>query len=160
MTAAASGRTDRAERLIHATPETLWQAWADPVSLARWLPPTGMTGQIAALDLRPGGAFDMVLTYTDASAAPGKASADSDRVTARFTTVNAPHALAFDASFPSDDPAFSGTMRMTWRFDATPQGTRVSITADNVPPGISAADHQTGLTASLDHLAAFTQTRP
>ncbi len=55
--------------------------------------------------------------------------------------------------FASDDPAFAGTMTMTWAVQAVGGGTRVEITADDVPDGISADDHAAGLSSSLDNLA-------
>jgi hypothetical protein len=57
--------------------------------------------------------------------------------------------------FESNDSAFGGEMLLTWAFDAVPQGTRVTITADNVPPGITKADHDEGLRASLENLANY-----
>ena len=57
--------------------------------------------------------------------------------------------------FVADDPAFAGTMTMTWAVRAVAGGTRVDITADDVPDGISADDHQAGLRSSLDNLAGY-----
>jgi hypothetical protein len=54
----------------------------------------------------------------------------------------------------SDDPAFAGTMVMTWTITAVGAATRVDIAAEDVPDGISAADHAAGLTSSLANLAA------
>jgi len=51
--------------------------------------------------------------------------------------------------FVSDDPAYAGTMTMTWEVTAVDEETRVDITADDVPDGISAEDHAAGLTSSL-----------
>ena len=56
--------------------------------------------------------------------------------------------------FVSDDPAYAGTMTMTWEVTAVDAGTRVDIRADDVPDGISAEDHATGLASSLTKLAA------
>jgi hypothetical protein len=44
---------------------------------------------------------------------------------------------------------------MTWAVGPVERGTRVDITADDVPDGIAADDHAAGLTSSLDNLAAF-----
>jgi hypothetical protein len=57
--------------------------------------------------------------------------------------------------FVSDDPAFAGTMTMTW--DVVPDGdaTRVVITAADVPAGISPEDHTVGMQSSLANLAGF-----
>ena len=57
--------------------------------------------------------------------------------------------------FVSDDPAYAGTMTMTWEVTAVDAGARVDIRADNVPDGISADDHAAGLTSTLAKLAAY-----
>lgn len=53
----------------------------------------------------------------------------------------------------SDDPAFAGTMTMTWTVRSVDGGTLVEITADDVPDAISAEDHAAGLASSLENLA-------
>jgi hypothetical protein len=57
--------------------------------------------------------------------------------------------------FVSDDPAYAGTMTMTWEVTAVDAGARVEIRADDVPDGISAEDHAAGLASSLANLAAY-----
>src|SRR5215217_2616344 len=57
--------------------------------------------------------------------------------------------------FVSDDPRFAGTMTMSWAVSEVPDGTRVDIRADDVPDGISAEDHATGLRSSLANLARY-----
>jgi hypothetical protein len=46
-------------------------------------------------------------------------------------------------------------MIMTWSFDPTATGTRVTVTVENVPPGISKADHDIGLRSSLENLVKY-----
>jgi hypothetical protein len=48
-------------------------------------------------------------------------------------------------------------MTMTWEVTAVEGGTRVDITADDVPDGISADDHAAGLASSLANLAAHVE---
>ena len=48
-------------------------------------------------------------------------------------------------------------MTMTWAVAAVDGGTCVDITADDVPDGISADDHATGLTSSLENLATYVE---
>ena len=57
--------------------------------------------------------------------------------------------------FESDDPAFAGTMRMTWTLRPTGGGTELTVRAEDVPDGIRREDHLAGLNASLANLAAF-----
>jgi uncharacterized protein YndB with AHSA1/START domain len=148
-------RTDTGSRLLAVTPERVYAALVDPQALAQWVPPTGMTGRIERFDLRPGGSYRMVLTYTDPSSASGKSSADSDVVDARFVDIVPGSRVVTEVEFVSDDPAFAGPMTMTWQVTAVPGGSRVDITAANVPDGISAADHAAGLASSLANLAGY-----
>ncbi|GGG66652.1 hypothetical protein GCM10011374_33530 [Kocuria dechangensis] len=148
-------RTDAASQVVPAPPDRVYAALVDPDALTAWLPPEGMTGRIERFDPRPGGSYRMVLTYTDASAAPGKAAADTDVVDARFVDVVPGVRIVQAVDFVSDDPAYAGTMTMTWELTEVDGGTLVEIRADNVPPGISAEDHAAGLASSLANLAGY-----
>ena len=103
----AMPRTDRASRLIAAPPRRVWAALIDPEALTAWLPPGGMTGRFDRFDARPGGSYRMVLTYSDASGAPGKATADSDIVEARFVDIVPSERVVQAVDFVSDDPAYA-----------------------------------------------------
>lgn len=146
-------RTDVAHRVISAPPDRVWAALVDPQALTEWLPPDGMSGRFERFDARPGGSYRLVLTYADAASAPGKATAHSDVVEARFVDIVPGVRVVQAVDFVSDDPAFSGTMTMTWEIAAVDGGTRVDIRADDVPAGISAEDHAAGLASSLRNLA-------
>ena len=146
-------RTDSASVVIGAPAAAVFAALVDREALLAWLPPEGMTARFEHFDPRPGGSYRLVLTYDDASDAPGKASADSDVVEARFVEIVPDQRVVQAVDFVADDPAFAGTMTMTWEVTAVDGGTRVDITATDVPAGISAEDHATGLASSLANLA-------
>ena len=148
-------RTDRASRVIAAPPERVWAALVDPGALLAWLPPAGMTGRFERFDAWPGGSYRMVLTYSDPSGTAGKTTADSDVIEARFVDIVPGERVVQAVDFVSDDPAYAGTMIMTWGITAADAGTRVSILAEDVPDGISAEDHAAGLNSSLANLAAY-----
>lgn len=141
--------------MISAPTRKVYAALVDPQSLLAWLPPFGMTGKFERFDLRPGGSYRMVLTYADPSVARGKATADSDVVEVRFIDIVPGVRVVQAVDFVSDDPAYAGTMTMTWEVSAVDGGTRVDITADDVPDGISPKDHAVGLTSSLVNLADY-----
>jgi uncharacterized protein YndB with AHSA1/START domain len=141
--------------VIAAPLERVYAALVDPDALIAWLPPEGMSGRFERFDARPGGSYRMVLTYADASGAPGKATADSDIVEGRFLDVVPGARVVQAVDFVSDDPAYAGTMTMTWELTAVDAVTRVEIRADDVPDGISAEDHAAGLASSLANLAAY-----
>ncbi|MDH2415645.1 SRPBCC domain-containing protein [Nocardioides sp. CER19] len=152
-------RTDSASRVIAAPAEEAYAALVDPAALEAWLPPTGMTARVDELDLRPGGAYRMVLTYDDPAGAHGKSTADADVVDARFVEIVPGARVAYAVRFVSDDPAYAGVMTMTWHVAEVGGGTRVDVVAVDVPEGISPEDHATGMASSLDHLAAYLENR-
>jgi uncharacterized protein YndB with AHSA1/START domain len=148
-------RTDSASRTVAAPTDRAYSALVDPDALMAWLPPAGMSGRFDRFDLRPGGSYRLVLTYADASSAPGKATAESDIVEARFIEIVPGVRVVQAVDFISDDPAFAGTMTMTWEVTVVDGGSRIDIRADDVPTGISAEDHAAGLASSLANLATY-----
>ena len=140
-----------------APPGRVWAALVDPEALLAWLPPGGMTARFERFDARPGGSYRMVLTYSDPSGSPGKATADSDVVEARFIDIVPGERVVQAVDFVSDDPAYAGIMTMTWEVAAVEAGTRVDIVAEDVPDGISVEDHAAGLSSSLANLADYVE---
>ena len=141
--------------MIAASPEEIYAALVDPKALIVWLPPAGMVGQIERFDLRPGGSYRMVLSYADPSASRGKSTPDSDVVEARFVEIVPGRRVAYAVEFVSEDPAYAGTMTMAWHLVPVAGGTRVDITADAVPDGVSPDDHAAGMRSSLVNLAKY-----
>lgn len=148
-------RTDSAALGVDAGPLEVYAALVDPAARASWLPPEGMSGVVEEWDARVGGSYRMVLTYADASGSPGKSSADADVVEARFVRLDPGERVVEAVHFASADPAFAGTMTMSWTLDPEGGRTIVTVTAEDVPPGIDADDHAVGLRSSLEQLAAF-----
>jgi uncharacterized protein YndB with AHSA1/START domain len=148
-------RSDKVSRRIAAPPDRVYAALVDPDALAAWLPPEGMSAQFERFDARAGGSYRLVLTYDDASAAGGKATANSDVVEARFVSLVPGDRVVQEVDFESDDPSFAGTMTMAWVLRPADGGTLVEITADDVPDGISAEDHVAGMSSSLANLAKY-----
>jgi uncharacterized protein YndB with AHSA1/START domain len=152
-------RTDTATRVIDAPVAQVFNALVDRDALTTWLPPSGMSARFERFDPTPGGSYRLVLTYADPSDAKGKTSAGSDIVEARYVDIVPDDRVVQTVDFVSDDPAFGGTMTMTWTVRAENGGSRVEITADDVPDGISAEDHTAGLNSSLDNLADYVTSR-
>jgi uncharacterized protein YndB with AHSA1/START domain len=147
------GRTDRAETFVHAAPAAVWAAMTDPSRVAVWLPPPGMTCRVEAWEPRAGGRLHVVLTYRDASGAPGKSTEGSDVAVGRFVDAEPPERLVWATRFEGAGDGHAGEMTMVWTLTAIDGGTRVGVEARDVPPGISAEDHAAGLGATLRQLA-------
>jgi uncharacterized protein YndB with AHSA1/START domain len=150
-------RRDKVSRTIAAPLSRVFAALIDVDALTIWLPPKGMTARFERFDPRPGGSYRLVLIYDDPSGEPGKTTGDTDVVEARYVDIVPDVRVVQAVDFVSDDPASTGTMRMTWEVKAVDGGTRVTVTADDVPDSISAADHATGLASSLANLADYVE---
>lgn len=124
-----------------------------PEAVAAWLSPGGMAATIERFDARPGGSYRMALRCSDHLAAPGKATASTDPMEVRFTDLVPGARMVQAVDFVSDDPAHGGTMPVTWELVAVEGGTRVEITAGDVPDAVSAEDHAAGMASFLDKLA-------
>ena len=114
-----------------------------------------MTGRFERFDARPGGSYRMVLTYSDASGAPGKATADSAIVEARFVDIVPGERVMQAVDFVSDDPAYAGTMTMTWLITAAGAGTRVDIVAEAVRTASPRRTTPRGSATTLSNLATY-----
>ncbi|MCO7272118.1 MULTISPECIES: SRPBCC domain-containing protein [Cellulosimicrobium] len=159
MTTAGAGRVDEASRLVAAAPRDVYRALVDRDALAAWLPPDGMSGRFERFDLRPGGGYRMVLAYDDPQADPGKTGEGTDVVDVAIVDLVPGRRVVQQVDFASDDPAFAGTMTMTWTVEPADDGARVTVRATGVPSGISPEDHATGMASSLAHLDAHVTSR-
>ncbi|SDH43773.1 SRPBCC domain-containing protein [Agrococcus jejuensis] len=148
-------RTDRASLLVHVDRATAFAALTDRVALEAWLSPEGMSGRFERFDMRAGGSYRLVLTYDDASDAPGKTTAAEDVSEVRIASLDPGRSIVQLVDFESDDPAFQGTMTMESTVVDDPHGAVVTIEARDVPPGVGAADHALGITSSLANLARY-----
>jgi uncharacterized protein YndB with AHSA1/START domain len=123
-----------------------------------WLPPEGMTGRVLQLEPREGGRYRIELTLEgEGHGVSGKTTERTDVTHGRFLELVPGRRIVQSVEFDSADPAFAGTMVMTWSLEPTGEGTIVTVSAVDVPPGISARDHEAGLASSLENLALFTE---
>lgn len=152
-------RADTAYRLIAVPREQVYAALVDPEALTAWLPPGDMAGEIEHFDARPGGSYRMVLTYPEASGPRGKSTPGTDIVEARFIDIVPGLRVVYTVDFVTNDPAFGGTMTMRWELTPVDGGTRVKVTAEDVPDAVPAADHIAGMASSLDKLAQYLSER-
>jgi len=149
-------RTDAASRLIKALAETIYAAHLDPKAVATWRPPHGMRAEVYTFDVREGGGYRMAFVHEDASVR-GKTADNADVFEGAFVKLVPNERIVERVVFQSDDPAFAGAMTITTTLTPVTGGTDVAIVCENVPEGISAQDHQVGMTSTLANLAAFVE---
>ncbi|MBS0502265.1 MAG: SRPBCC domain-containing protein [Proteobacteria bacterium] len=141
-----------ASRTILATPRAVFRAHVDPEVLVKWRAPEGMHARISEFSAHAGGGYRMELRYADGKGL-GKSTANSDIVRVRFAELTPDERIVETAEFESDDPANAGLMTITTTLTPVTDGTKVTVTAENVPAGISEADHRKGMESSLRNLA-------
>jgi uncharacterized protein YndB with AHSA1/START domain len=142
-----------AARTILAAPRAIYHAFLDPETVASWRPPKGMTAKIYRFDPRVGGGYRMAFIYDDASAGHGKTAENADIFEGRFLELIPDEKIVEAVDFESADSAFAGTVTITTTLTPVRNGTKVIFTAENVPAGISAADHKAGMESTLKNLA-------
>src|SRR5581483_7779288 len=156
----AAKRADTVSRIIAAPPRTLYHAFLDREAVASWRPPAGMKCEIYSFDPREGGSFRMRFSYTETDhSLPGKTSEHSDVFRGRFLELVPAERIVEMVEFESGNPSFAGPMTVITTFTAVLEGTRVTIRCENVPEGISAADHEAGIGSTLANLTAFAERR-
>ncbi|MBP2041218.1 hypothetical protein J2Z77_007075 [Streptomyces avidinii] len=99
----------------------------------------------------------MVLTYLDPADGLGKTSDATDVVEVVFADLLPSRHVVQRAVFEADDPRYAGTMTLTWHLAAVGGGTEVSVTAEDVPPGIDQAVHEAGIASSLANLRSYVE---
>jgi hypothetical protein len=91
-------RVDRASQVIAAPALALYEALVDPVALAVWLPPEGMTARVEAFDAHEGGVGAAgVADMTRAAASDPCLEAPAASL--RFKTI--PHSAKQAATVPA-----------------------------------------------------------
>jgi uncharacterized protein YndB with AHSA1/START domain len=118
--------------------------------------PTGMTSQVHAFDARVGGSFRISLTY-DTPTGTGKTSTHTDTYHGRFVDLVPNERVVQVMEFETADPAMRGEMKVTFTLSDGDGATDVLAVHENVPPGISPADNETGWGMALDKLAALVE---
>ncbi|KVP94047.1 polyketide cyclase [Burkholderia ubonensis] len=144
-------------RHLNAPRAKVYRALLDPHAIEQWKAPDGMTCRVDAFDPREGGAFRITLTY-DAPTDAGKTTARTDSYHGRFVTLVPDERVVEIDAFETDDPALHGAMTITITLSDDAGGTRIDATHDGLPPGVPAADNETGWRMALAKLAALVET--
>ena len=100
---------------FEATPERVWQLWADPRQLERWWGPPNHPATMTALDLRPGGRVEYHLTGPDGEMPQGPWE---------VLEVDPPRKLVFRDSVVDEEghPTDQGPSSMTVRIEPVRAG--------------------------------------
>lgn len=149
-------RSTTVKKSVTASPEAVYDAFVNAEAVAAWLPPGEMRGIVHEFDAREGGSFCMSLIYPpDDEGIHGKTEAKTDTFEGRFVRLVADREVVWATTFVSTDTAFAGEMTIRTTIAAADGGATVTITCDNIPPGIRLEDNAEGCRESLAKLAAY-----
>jgi uncharacterized protein YndB with AHSA1/START domain len=146
----------RISRQVNAPRANVYRALVDARAVATWMVPSGMTSHVHVFDAREGGSFRISLTY-DAPTGTGKTTAHTDTYHGRFVKLVPNEQVIEVMEFETDDPAMRGEMTVTFTLTDADSGTDILGVHDNLPPGVSPADNETGWRMALDKLAALVE---
>lgn len=142
--------------MLNATPSRVYRALTSASDVQRWMVPDGMTSEVHRFEAREGGEFRISLTY-ESTAQQGKSTAHTDTYHGRFVTLKPYELVVQEMEFESDDPAMLGTMTTTFTLSEQSGETHLVAVHDDVPPGVSLADNETGWRMSLAKLARLVE---
>jgi uncharacterized protein YndB with AHSA1/START domain len=143
-----SSRTMTLEAEFEASPERVWQLWADPRQLERWWGPPTYPATVDAHDLRPGGRVEYHMTGPEGDQPRGFWEVDE---------VQPPHKLAFRDGTPNTELPM-----ITARVTIQPiDGGKTRMSIENEFPSVEAMEQlaamgtEEGLTQALGQIDAI-----
>jgi uncharacterized protein YndB with AHSA1/START domain len=139
---------------VNAPCAAVYRALVDADAVATWMVPTGMTSHVHEFDAREGGFFRISLTY-DEPTRTGKTTAHTDTYHGRFVKLVPSEQVVEVVEFETADPAMRGEMTITISLTGANGGTDVMAVHEDLPPGLSTSDNDTGWRSSLAQLAAL-----
>lgn len=146
----------RTSRHVNAPRANVYRALLDARAVATWMVPIGMTSHVHVFDAREGGLFRISLTY-DEPIGTGKTTAHTDTYHGHFDKLVPNEQVVEVMEFETADATMRGEMMVTFTLTDAGGGTEVLAVHDNLPPGLSPADNETGWRMALDKLAAFVE---
>jgi uncharacterized protein YndB with AHSA1/START domain len=148
--------TTRLSRHIRAPRSLVYRTLLDANAVRDWMVPDGMTSQIHSFDAREGGTFRISLTY-DLPTTAGKTSTQTDSFHGRFAKLVPDTEVVQVVEFETDDPTLQGEMTITYRLADANGGTDLTGLHEDLPPGVSPADNESGWSMSIDKLARLVE---
>ncbi len=136
-----TGPTLHIRRLLRASAEQIFDLWTNPDLMVRWMSPyPGVVDCKASCDLRPGGAFTLVMSSNDSTR----------EVSGTYVQIDRPRKLVFTWTGPlTNDVDTLVTVELNPRGDET----ELVLTHERLPTPAICEGHTRGWGNILDHLA-------
>ena len=129
-------------RVIKASPEKVFRAFADPLAHSTWLPPYGFICTVQQMDFKEGGQFKM--TFTNFSTGNGHSFGGT------YLDIRPNTFIKYTDTF--DDPNLPGEMTTSVWFNKVLCGTELKVVQEGIPAVIPAEMCYLGWQESLEKL--------
>ncbi|MGF1925168.1 MAG: SRPBCC family protein [Bacteroidia bacterium] len=134
-------------RIIKASPEKVFQAFADPVAYATWIPPYGFICTVQHMDFKVGGEFRM--TFTNFSTGNGHSFGGI------FAEIRSNEFIKGVDRF--DDPNMPGEITTSIWLKKVSCGTELKVIQEGIPAVIPAEMCYLGWQESLEKLVKLVE---
>jgi len=137
----AAGPVVQIHRRVKASAEQIFDLWTKPDLMVRWMSPfPGAIACKASCDLRPGGAFSLIMSSTEASR----------EVSGIYVQIDRPRKLVFTWIGP-----LTNNVNTLVTVELSPRGdeTDLVLTHERLPTAAIVEGHTMGWGHILDHLA-------
>ncbi len=137
-------------RLIKAPRSVVWKAWTVPEHLEKWWCPKPMTTKIVGFDLRPGGAFDLLM---------GDPSGEETPITGAFLEIVPEERIVFTTALTQGwRPAatvlpITAIISLTNESEGTRYATRVLVKNEEERQKLQEMDFEAGWSIGIDQLS-------
>lgn len=129
-------------RVLRASPEKVFRAFADPIATSSWFPPYGFLCQVQEMDFKEGGQFRM--SFINFSTGNAQAFGGV------YLEIQPDAFIKYTDSF--DDPALPGEITTSIRLNAVSVGTELEIEQVGIPDVIPADMCYLGWQECMDKL--------
>jgi uncharacterized protein YndB with AHSA1/START domain len=129
-------------RVLTASPEKVYRAFADPIAHSSWLPPYGFVCQVHEMNFKVGGKFKM--SFINFSTGNGHSFGGE------YLEIKPNELIKYSDKF--DDPNLPGEMITTVWLKEVMCGTELKIEQTGIPEAIPAEMCYLGWQESLDKL--------
>ena len=130
-------------RVFAAPPALVFRAWTDPARMMQWYAPEGMTTPYAESDLRVGGRFRVLMRESD--------GAEHD-VSGEFREIVQDRKLVFTWTWVRSPDE---TSLVTVEFEPAGDGTRLTLTHEQLPDVAERDSHHGGWSGALNKLGSL-----
>jgi uncharacterized protein YndB with AHSA1/START domain len=129
------------QRMVLGTPEKIFDLWARPELMARWMSPyPGEVRCEAEAEVRVGGSFKLLMRSQESEC----------EIEGTYLEVERPHRLVFTWSGP---PTVGVSTLVTLELKSTKTGTQLTLVHEKLPTPDVRRGHEMGWANMLDHLA-------